>query len=487
MSDFTRGFTFETDEKLTPSKLNLLVDQGTVTGIDLDELGPELSSIFYTDTDPGATIARMWYDTTSGSEGQKFAYCTPSNASVCDWLYATPRREGYFFAPTSVSFGTPLFIGRRNDMDTGVGLQSAITIFDGAPMPRVFPASGNASFTGIQAGLVVALQSVSGAQPVKCAWAGIVPAETFTSGTSQANPLYVSYGENRSLLFRADAPVPGEGAFDDLEAYWRMDESATGATRVDSSTNVNHLQDTGTFVGGVSASVSNGALFEGLTTNRLRFNGTPPASLRYENEPLSIAMWVTIGEKTPQRLALAMNNNSPNGRDYHIDLRGTSITDRLNFRVYPPDGITEIDVEADTFGSPPVSTPIFIVAQHNPDTDKIRISINDGAFDETTHFSGIHSGTGGFAIGIHDNNVLPWEGVIDEVAMWRRIIPAALITSLYNAGAGRSLDDADVAGSALAQSAVYGIALQNATTVSAVSLNSPFWLWGNGPVIQDHA
>lgn len=471
MSDFTRGNTFASDDKVTPAGLNSLVESATVTNVSLSELGVSFKSIFYSDVDPGVTDGRIWYDTTAGQEGLKYAFISPSNASVAGWLYATPRREAYYWADTSVSVGSPLFIAHRNNTET----QLAAHAYDGLMLLKAYLVTGSTDATGSGPVLVVSQESRTGAGPVKCAWAGLIPADTFNSQVTQHYPLFIDHHD--ALAFKSLINTPSS-ILTNIVGYWHLD-GASGATRIDSGGNGLHLADVNTPVADTTGQIATAPDFNASTSEKLRHADDALLDITAD---LTISCWVKLNDKSAQRVFVSKWNNADTGRSYKLFYGAGA--DRFHFAV-TSDGTTttQTTVNADTLGSPSTGTWYFIVARHDDTSGEISISVNAGTADTAAHASGIFSGNSALNVGLDENNVNPMDGQIDEVAIWSRLLTDAEVTTVYNGGTGIVLES--ITGTPeLARSSIYGTVLHDQTITLPLSA-AGFILWGTGPVIQD--
>jgi hypothetical protein len=192
----TLGQTFHQGDRVSPGSLNDLVDTATVSQFVVTDFSSAISFPSYGSTRPGISLAALHYDTTPGLEGLVYAWKTPSNASLSDWLYAFPRRECYCWANSAISAGTPVFIGRPHP----AGVE--FNVYDGAILPFVWQYSAN---SGPDAAFFITLESVTFNKPVKCMWSGLVPdtlplLRSALSGASIASPLFVNYALPGELL-----------------------------------------------------------------------------------------------------------------------------------------------------------------------------------------------------------------------------------------------------------------------------------------------
>jgi hypothetical protein len=100
------------------------------------------------------------------------------------------------------------------------------------------------------------------------------------------------------------------------------------------------------------------------------------------------------------------------------------------------DGTNVTSLVANGFGATSTATWYFIVAWHDADNNEIGIEVN-GVHDTQSYATGMYDGTGAFDIGRYaatTNNC--WDGRIDSVGMWRRVLTSSERTWLYNAGSG---------------------------------------------------
>ena len=70
--------------------------------------------------------------------------------------------------------------------------------------------------------------------------------------------------------------------------------------------------------------------------------------------------------------------------------------------------------------------------------DQVRIQVNNGSVDSASYNSGSYNSDGPFAIGAYlgFGNTQHWDGLIDEVGVWKRTLTTDERTALYNGGSG---------------------------------------------------
>lgn len=474
MATFSRGYTFQPDERLTPGKLNSLVSAGSLGSILSSELGPGLDSLFYGSADPGVTVPRIWYDTASGDEGLKYGFVSPSNASIAGWLYATPRREAYYWATSAVSLGTALFIGNPRSVESS----AAIHLYDGVGLLRVHAASGSSTASESQPGLVVAMESVSAPGPIKCAWAGIIPGWLFGSQASLGNPLFVD-NHDKPARFKSTTHIQGTNILTNLISYWHMN-AGTGATRTDSQ-GTNHLNDAGaTDVNSAAGLIGNAAVFNNSTSQKLEKADNSTLDFAAGTDA-TFSVWVKFDDFASNALVFAKNTNADNQREYNL-VYHTGL-DALLWQVF--DGTGSPQTNHARVGIPTAQLTAGqwhnIVCWYDATSREIGIRLDDSS-QTTASISGAFAGNSNFSVGLYGDNIQPMQGQIDELAFWKRLLTPAEKTALYNAGNGQLLSNFTFS-PALSRSSVYGTVLQNTTQLTPGERS--FLHWGGAPYRQD--
>jgi hypothetical protein len=210
----------------------------------------------------------------------------------------------------------------------------------------------------------------------------------------------------------------------DLISVWEMDEASGGALDAHGSINLNQRFT----VGAASGVIAGCRTFDGTAF----FSVASPAELTLGDVDFTIAQWVNIASKTPAATSLAKWNTSAK-RGYRITYGSSS--DRFRFEV-SNDGSSQVSATANTFGAPSVSTWYFVVAYHNAATNEIGISINNGAFDTTSHSTGVFTSDAEFRLADIFGATSRWNGLLDQTAVWSRILTSGELTDLYNGGSG---------------------------------------------------
>jgi hypothetical protein len=218
---------------------------------------------------------------------------------------------------------------------------------------------------------------------------------------------------------------------DNLVSYWKLDEASGNAVDAHGA---NTLTDENTV--GTAAGKINGARdFESGSIER--FILADNADLSVGDIGFSWSLWVQLESKGADRSILSKWYSASNNREYWLLFANAS--DRFQFAV-SSNGTAEAWASADNLGSPSLATWYHIVVWHDPAGDVIGITVNDGTPNTTAHTTGVVNGGSTFALGLWkdaaSSNFAPFDGLIDEVGFWKKVLSSGEITQLYNGGSG---------------------------------------------------
>lgn len=218
---------------------------------------------------------------------------------------------------------------------------------------------------------------------------------------------------------------------DSLISYWKLEE--TSGTRVDSH-GTNDLTDNNT-VTSATGKINTAASFANASNEYL--SHTDNTDLSLGDIDWTIAGWVNLATKSAIRRIFCKGNVSGQFA-YNIDYFSTS--DRFRFENSGDGGFgaSFSSVLANNLGSPSTSTWYYIVCWHDSVGNTINIQVNNGTANSTAHSSGTFDDSQTFGIGGNDAMLIGerFDGQIDEVGFWKRVLTADERTSLYNGGSG---------------------------------------------------
>lgn len=212
---------------------------------------------------------------------------------------------------------------------------------------------------------------------------------------------------------------------DNLVSYWAMDEAS--GTRGDSHAS-NDLLD-GNTVASAAGIINNGADFEKDNNEYLYITNASQSGLNFTTA-LSISAWVK-----PESLSSNMSIVSKwasGSLGFLFFIRGAS--NILELRTDAGGG------NAEAYASYTFSTATWyhVVVTFNAGTVALYVNGTALTMTDSTCPSPIQSTTADFRIGGNQNNPSgeDFDGIIDEVGIWNKVLSTTEITQLYNGGAG---------------------------------------------------
>jgi hypothetical protein len=214
-----------------------------------------------------------------------------------------------------------------------------------------------------------------------------------------------------------------------LGAHWKMEEAS--GTRNDSH-GTNHLTDNNTVTAAGGKVGTNAAQF--TAANLEYFSLADNAALSVGDIDFCFVVWVYLDSKGTNRTILVKGTaNTTAGLEYRLYFN--SVADRFDWDV--SNGTTLTTVRANNLGAPSLATWYQLACWHDSVNNQIGIQGNNGTADTAAHTVGSQDTAGNFRIGARvDSATLHWDGRVDSVSFWKRVLTAGEKTSLYNAGAG---------------------------------------------------
>lgn len=213
---------------------------------------------------------------------------------------------------------------------------------------------------------------------------------------------------------------------DGLIAYWKLEEP--GGVRDDQKGPYDLAAVNG--VTQAAGKVGNAAQFTAANSEFLSLADN--ADMSTGDIDFTFAAWVYLDSKAVRTILSKVGDGSTNNTEYL--LRYINTVDRFQFFV--SSGTVMTILPADSLGSPLTGTWYFIVAWNDSVNDTINIQVNNGAVDSLSHVGGGQNTAQDFRIGALNPANDHWNGRIDEVGFWKRVLTAQERADLYNAGAG---------------------------------------------------
>lgn len=219
---------------------------------------------------------------------------------------------------------------------------------------------------------------------------------------------------------------------DSLISYWKLDEASGSALDAHGS---NTLTENGT--GGIASTtgkISNCRDFEVADSDY--FSKADNADLSTGDIDWTIAAWVQIESKGSGDDREITSKGDTDSFEFAFDF--CFADDRFRLRVCSGASFANLTtVLANNFGSPSTATWYHVVCWHDSVNNVIGISVNAGTANTTAYSAGTFDSTKEFRIGGYNGfGGIHWDGLIDEVGFWKRVLTSGERTSLYNSGSG---------------------------------------------------
>ena len=217
---------------------------------------------------------------------------------------------------------------------------------------------------------------------------------------------------------------------DGLIAYWKLDE--TGGTR-DDQKGPNDLLDNNTVTQAVGKQ-GNAAQFTAANAESLSIADN--ADLSTGDIDFTLAAWIYFDNKADGWGAASKGGLGAGNSEWEFQYNLGA--DRIQFTISVNGTAVAKSVNANALGSPAPATWYFVVMWHDASANTINIQVNGGTVDSTaTGGNAPIDRAGAFRIGLVDGASY-WNGRLDEVPFWKRVLTAQERADLYNAGAGNT-------------------------------------------------
>ena len=216
---------------------------------------------------------------------------------------------------------------------------------------------------------------------------------------------------------------------DDLVAYWPLDEASGDALDAHGSLDLTDNNTVGTDAG----IVGNARDFE--DANNERFTHVDDPDLSAGDTDFTCQVWLKL-ESLPSVIEIHFQKGTGGTIEYNMAVNASG---ELRWSVYD----SSFNEYRATW-SPNLSTGTWYLVHgwHDSVNNQVGVVVNAGTPVTTSTGGAAPADAGGtFILGNRPDLDFPYDGLLDEVALWRRVLSSADRTWLYNAGAGRSYAD----------------------------------------------
>ena len=223
---------------------------------------------------------------------------------------------------------------------------------------------------------------------------------------------------------------------DNLEGYWKMDE--VSGTRVDATANDNDLADNNT-VGSATGIINLGADFESDNSEYLSITDATQVGLDITGD-FSASYWLKVEEAPATNNADVILGKWDSG----------GVNERAFYTIYRDTGGTKyLGMALSSDGTGGNSDTVLVAQTLTPGTlyhVVITFDVSSGTMEafvdgssigtDTTAIGSIFDTPAPFTIGAAGNPSNYFDGIIDEVGVWSRILTDDEVEDLYNGGSG---------------------------------------------------
>lgn len=216
---------------------------------------------------------------------------------------------------------------------------------------------------------------------------------------------------------------------DNLISYWKLDEAS--GTRVDSVVASGNDLTSNATVGQTTGKIGSAAQFNKASSRYL--SRTSNASLQCGDIDFTLAGWFYLDSDST--VLFGKDTNTPaNSRDYTADVINIS-PGVSKLRFYLGGGASSIVTDGTSLS---LSTWYFFAVWHDSTLNTVNTQVNAGTAVSAAEGTIFDVSSAEFRIGARAYAAFEgyFDGRIDEVGFWKRVLTAAERTTLYNGGAG---------------------------------------------------
>ncbi len=153
------------------------------------------------------------------------------------------------------------------------------------------------------------------------------------------------------------------------------------------------------------------------------------ASLSTGDIDFTIAAWVYLDSLSG---ALTVASKIDSGEFEWQLIVDSGRADRAVFQITDPDGASLGLADSSNFGGLSLATWYFIVAWHDSVGNTVNIQVNNATLNSVGTSGAPTDGSAAFAIGARATPGVYWDGRIDSVSFWKRVLTPQERTKLWN-------------------------------------------------------
>lgn len=223
------------------------------------------------------------------------------------------------------------------------------------------------------------------------------------------------------------SPDAGQSLTTSLIAYYKLEEAS--GTRVDSF-GANDLADNFTVTQAVGK-VGNAGQFTRVNSEYLSIADN--AALSVGDEDFTIVAWVYL-DSTGITQYIAAKSLTGNNAGWWLNVLSSNV-----FGLNTASGAAQQNFSHSLSLSS--ATWYFVVAWYDSVANTLNIQVNNGTPESTAQTLTIVDNAEQFVLGTYSGaDSVFWNGRIDEVGFWKKVLTAQERTDLYNSGNGNTYD-----------------------------------------------
>jgi len=219
--------------------------------------------------------------------------------------------------------------------------------------------------------------------------------------------------------------APRAAPTDSLVAWWAMDES--GGVRYD-STGISDLTDVNTVASSNTSKSGKSSLFVSANGESLQLGDNAETSMG--DIDFTLVGWVRFDKINNFNRIIGKGADVPSA-EFYLDYA----TNVNRFRFLVGNNSTYGMVTASNSGAAITDTWYFVAAWHDTTSNTINIQVNNGTIDSVSYSGGSWDSTNSLLFGSTGAGS-QLDGLLDEFALYKKILSASELSNIYNSGAG---------------------------------------------------
>lgn len=211
---------------------------------------------------------------------------------------------------------------------------------------------------------------------------------------------------------------------DNLVSYWKLDASSGNESDSHGS---NTLTEIGT-AGSTSGKLNGGRVVDGAFPTLDGFSLSDNSAFDGTDRAFTLALWINATSLSGEGWFLSKWGSLAN-REFRLYTTGTTLVFTI--------GDSSVSTTSVNWGSAlSTGTWYHVCCWHDPSANEIGVVVNAGTPVTASWSTGIQDGAAAFEVGCNTTDGNNWQGTLDELGLWSRVLTSQERTDLYNSGNG---------------------------------------------------